>query len=102
MIRNEIKSTLTVAAIAQKIGCSTRLLEKDFKAVLGKSVIGEIGEVRMSKVLDLLKRTTTSEDAIAAECGYGSLGTLRNAFRARFNTTMREYRSASRQVDMKP
>ena len=97
IIRTELKSTLTVAAIAQKIGCSTRLLEKDFKAVLGKSVIGEIGEVRMSKVLDLLKRTAKSEEAIAAECGYGSLGTLRNAFRARFNTTMREYRAASRQ-----
>ena len=93
LIRNEIKSTLTVAAIAQKIGCSARLLEKDFKAVLGKSVIREIGEVRMSKVLDLLKRTAKSEEAIAAECGYGSLGTLRNVFRARFNTTMREYRA---------
>ena len=92
LIRNEIKSDLTVAAIAQKVGCSARLLEKDFKAVLGKSVIREIGEVRMSKVLELLKRTTKSEEAIAFECGYGSLGTLRNAFRARFNTTMREWR----------
>ena len=93
MIRNEIRSTLSVAAIAQKIGCSARLLEKDFKAVLGKSVIREIGEVRMSKALDLLKRTAKSEEAIAAECGYGSIGTLRNVFRARFNTTMREWRA---------
>ena len=95
LIRNEIKSTLTVTAIAHKIGCSTRLLEKDFKAVLGRSVIREIGEVRMSKALDLLKRTAKSEEAIAAECGYGSLGTLRNVFRARFNATMREYRASS-------
>ena len=101
MIRNEIKSTLTVAAIAQKIGCSARLLEKDFKAVLGKTVIREIGEIRMSKVLDLLKRTTKNEETIAAECGYGSLGSLRNAFRARFNKTMREWRAASRQVESK-
>lgn len=101
LIRNEIKSTLTVAAIAQKIGCSTRLLEKDFKVVLGKSVIGEIGEVRMSKVLYLLKRTTTSEDAIAAECGYGSIGTLRNVFRAKFGTTMRKWREAVRRLDVK-
>ena len=92
LIRGEIRSQLTVAAIAQKIGCSPRLLEKDFKAVLGRSVIREIGEVRMSKVLDLLKRTVRSEEAIASECGYGSLGTLRNAFRSRFNTTMREWR----------
>ena len=92
LIRNEIKSALTVAAIAQKVGCSTRQLEKDFKAVLGKSVIREIGEVRMSKVLDLLKRTAKSEETIASECGYGSLGTLRNAFRARFSKTMREWR----------
>ena len=68
--------------------------KKDFKAVLGKSVIHEIGEVRMSKVLELLKRTTKSEEAIAAECGYGSIGTLRNVFRARFNTTMREWRKS--------
>ena len=92
LIRSEIKSTLTVSAIAQKIGCSARLLEKDFKAVLGRSVVREIGEVRMSKVLDLLKCTTKSEETIASECGYGSYGTLRNAFRARFKKTMREWR----------
>lgn len=92
LIRGEIRSQLTVAAIAQKIGCSPRLLEKDFKTVLGRSVIREIGEVRMSKVLNLLKHTVRSEEAIASECGYGSLGTLRNAFRSRFNTTMREWR----------
>ena len=57
LIRTEIKNPLTVATIAHKIGCSTRLLEKDFKAVLGRSVIREMGEVRMSKVLNLLKRT---------------------------------------------
>ena len=92
LIRSEFASTLTVATLAQKIGCSARLLEKDFKTVLGKPVISEIGEVRMSKVLDLLKRTTKSEEVIASECGYGSLGTLRNAFRARFRTTMRKWR----------
>lgn len=92
LIRNEIKSTLTVSAIAQKIGCSQRLLEKDFKAVLGRSVINEIADVRMSKVLNLLKHTAKSEEVVASECGYGSLGTLRNAFRSRFGTTMRAWR----------
>lgn len=98
LIRSEIKTSLTVAAIANRIGCSTRLLEKNFKAVLGRSVIREIGEARMSKALDLLRHTAKSEEAIAAECGYGSHGTLRNVFRARFNATMREYRAASRQA----
>lgn len=95
LIRGEIRSRLTVAAIAQKIGCSARLLEKDFKDVLGRSVIREMGEVRMTKVLDLLKRTAKSEEAIAAECGYGSPGTLRNAFRAQFGTTMRAWRASA-------
>jgi transcriptional regulator GlxA family with amidase domain len=95
LIRGEIRSRLTVAAIAQKIGCSARLLEKDFKDVLGRSVIHEMGEVRMTKVLDLLKRTAKSEEDIAAECGYGSPGTLRNAFRAQFGTTMRAWRASA-------
>ena len=55
-------------------------------------MIGEIGEVRLSKVLNLLKLTAKSEEAIASECGYGSLGTLRNVFRSRFGTTMRAWR----------
>ncbi|MBQ7234412.1 MAG: helix-turn-helix domain-containing protein [Kiritimatiellae bacterium] len=54
-----------------------------------------MGEVRMTKVLDLLKRTAKSEEAIAAECGYGSPGTLRNAFRAQFGTTMRAWRASA-------
>jgi len=92
IIRTELKSAITVASIARKIGCSERLLEKDFKTVLGKSVIGEIGEVRMSKAVDLLRRTTRNEASIAAECGYGSAGTLRNAFRAKFGTTMQKWK----------
>ena len=90
MIRGELKSAPSVAAIARKIGCSARLLENDFKSVLRRSIIREICEIRMKKALDHLKRTTKSEEAIANKCGYGSPGTLRNAFRARFKTTMRE------------
>lgn len=35
------------------------------------------------------------DQAIAAECGYGSPGTLRNAFRAQFGTTMRTWRASA-------
>lgn len=96
IIRTELKSSIAVASIARRIGCSTRLLEKDFKAVLGRSVIGEICEARLSKAKDLLRRTARDEASIAAECGYRSVGTLRNAFRAANGTTMRKWREAVR------
>ncbi len=92
IIRSEIKSQISVSAIAHRIGCSTRLLEKDFRSVLGRTVVGEIGRVRLTKARDMLKHTQKSEESIAAACGYGSLGTLRNAFRSQYGMSIRKWR----------
>lgn len=96
IICGEFKTPLTVACIAHRIGCSVRLLEKDFHTVLGHTVIGEIRNVRMSKALDMLKHTHYDEKTIAVSCGYGSVGTLRNIFRATHGMTMRKWREAAR------
>lgn len=93
LIRTELKSALTVSAIARRIGCSSRLLEKDFRSVLGRTVVAEIGRVRMAKAQDMIKHTQKSEESIAIACGYGSVGTLRNTFHAKYGMSIRKWRS---------
>ncbi len=80
-------------AVARRIGCSSRLLEKDFQSVLGRTVVAEIGRVRMATAQDMIKHTQKSEESIALACGYGSVGTLRNTFHAKYGMSIRKWRS---------
>ena len=73
-------------------GCSERLLEKNFKKVLGHSVCREIQEQRLALVTKALKDTAQPIDGIARACGFKNGNYLKNLFRSRFGMTMREYR----------
>lgn len=86
---------LTVYGLAQTVGCSTRLLEKDFKRTIGRSIVEERNRIRLEKVQELLQTTSMDESSIAATAGFGSAAYLRNLFRKRFGMTMRQWRIKS-------
>ena len=83
---------LAVGNLAKIVGCSTRLLEKDFKKTTGRSIIDELNRIRLAKVQELLRNTSLDETAIATASGFGSCAYLRNLFRKRFGLTMRIWR----------
>ena len=81
-----------VGNLAKIVGCSTRLLEKDFKTATGRSIIDEHNRIRLAKVQELLRNTSLDETAIDTASGFGSCAYLRNLFRKRFGLTMRTWR----------
>lgn len=91
-IRKNLTKHLTVPGIARIVGCSPRLLEKDFKSVLCHTIVEAINRERLACVKDLLTSTSLDEESIAHRCGFGSLSRLRSLFSSNFGTTMRKWR----------
>ena len=91
-IRRKAGEPITVGSVVRASGCSERLLEKNFKMVLGHSVCREIQEQRLALVTKSLKETAQPINDIARSCGFKNGNYLKNLFRSRFGMTMREYR----------
>lgn len=90
---------IDVATVVAQMGCSRRLADMYFKKSLGRTVLGEIHEVRLSRVKDLLSRPVCDMSGLANFAGYSSNDDLRRVFKKRFGCTMRQYRKdASRSV----
>lgn len=96
IIRQKAADGISVPMIAKTVGCSVRLLEKDFKSVAERSIVDELNRVRLAKVQDLLRNTSADEAAVAAAAGFGSSAYLRNLFRRRFGLTMRTWRQRNK------
>ena len=95
-IRRNACGTLTVRMVVRAVGGSERLLEKNFKSVLGHSICREIQYRRLDAAKRLLAETAHPIASIAAECGFGSDNYLKNLFKRRFGTTMSRYRGELR------
>ena len=83
---------ITVSDIALELGCSARLLQMRFKDTVGISIKEFISDVRMERVLMMLKNSSTPIQHIAKACGYGTDAALRTAFRKRHSMSMNEWR----------
>lgn len=71
---------------------SARHLARLFKQQHGVSYTAYLRELRMHKGADLLRRTTSQVQRIAARVGYGDPLRFISHFRARFNLSPREFR----------
>lgn len=91
-IRTHAFTGISTGAVAKSIGGSQRLLEMNFKKVIGHSIHEEINLVRLAKVKDMLAKTSHSFDSIAAFCGFHNTNHLRNLFKARTGMTLSEWR----------
>lgn len=96
LIRRKANEGITVAAVVKAIGGSERLLEKNFKEVVGHSICREIQDIRLTKVKELLKKTALPIDVIAEHCSFRNSNYLKNLFAKRFGQTMSAFRSANR------
>ena len=85
-------AVVSTGAVAKSIGGSQRLLEMNFKKVIGHSIHEEINLVRLAKVKDMLAKTSHSFDSIAAFCGFHNTNHLRNLFKRKFRMTLSDWR----------
>jgi LacI family transcriptional regulator len=69
-IRDQARSGLSTAQVAQAVGISRSSLDKKFRNVLRRSVADEISRVRSEQIARLLKETTLPATEIAEAFGF--------------------------------
>lgn len=95
-IRRHAQSDIGVGDIAMSLGVSTRLLQKNYRMVKGRTLIEDLQDERLARVRRMLRRTTTPIDAIGQFCGFKSTSHLKTLFRRRFGMTMGEFRATGK------
>ena len=86
----------TAADVIRRSGVTKCLFTLRFREAMGHSVRAEIEQVRLARVLTLLAETDTPLGVVADMCGFGSEVELRQIFRKRVRTSMKEWRALNR------
>ena len=98
-IRRRVAEGISAVDILPILGGSRRSAEKRFRLATGKSILEEILDVRFEKLLSLLEQRHIPLGSLAGLVGFSSDNHLQRLFKARFGTTLSEYRK-SRQVTL--
>jgi len=87
---------LVPSALAAALKVSRRYLEIRFKEVKGESIAETIRRRKLKEVCRMLRETDLPIGEIATRCGFPVPTHLNALFRRTFGTTLRAYRTASR------
>ncbi len=90
--RARLAEGFSLDAAAAACGTSKRTLARRLRAVLGKSPLSYVQELRVERAVHLLRTTDIGVDAIAARVGYADGVTLRTLLRRRLGRGAREIR----------
>jgi LacI family transcriptional regulator len=93
LIRREACSGLKASDVVKAMGVTERLAETRFKNAVGHRITEEITDVRMERVLELLRDPKQDIGPIANLCGWDAEAFLKRIFKRRFGMTMREWRA---------
>lgn len=90
--RQNLAAGFSLQAAAQALAVTPRTLQRRTEAVLGKSPLGFVQDMRVERAQSLIA-TGLDLEAIAAEVGYADGATLRNLLRRRLGRGVRELRA---------
>ena len=94
-IRQYATTQIGVGDVAAAVGVSPRVLQRNFRAVTGTTILDAIQEVRLEKAKSLLRKTTIPVNNLATFCGFSSPSHLKRLFKARLGTTMSAWRTSA-------
>ena len=83
---------ISVADVARRLGVSRSLLDLRFRELQHETVHDAIVRRRLALLKSRLLTSHASIAEVSADCGWGSLNAVKNLFRRRFGTTMRDFR----------
>lgn len=93
-VRERLDTAISLDAVADALATSTRTLTRRLNAVLGKTPVEYIQDLRIERAVQLLKTTRLTVDRIAEQVGYADGHTLRTLLRRRLGKGVRELRGS--------
>lgn len=94
--RQHLSEGITIEEAAHAIATSKRTLARRLQAVLGRTPLAYVQDLRVERAVHLLRTTSLGLDAIAAQVGYADGITLRTLLRKRLGRTVRDVRRGPR------
>lgn len=91
--RRHLGDRFSLEDAARSVGASERTLARRLRAVLGKTPLGYVQDLRVERALHRLKTSSDSVDTIAVEVGYNDGVTLRTLLRRKTGRGVRELRA---------
>ena len=91
--RRHLAEPFQLERAARAVGASQRTLQRRVRAVLGKSPVGFVQDLRLERAVHLLRSTRDDVEGIAQAVGYEDASTLRTLLRRRMSTGVRELRA---------
>jgi AraC family transcriptional regulator len=95
-VQEGLGQPLSVVALAEGCGISTRHLMRTFKKTEGITLSGYIARERMIRAKQLLAESDHPIKVVAAKCGFGTASSFSVAFSNAVGQTPREYRESQR------
>ena len=93
---DHLGADLSVAALADRACLSERHFARAFKAETGLTPAAYVERLRVERARLALESSTASVETIAAQCGFGSVETMRRSFARRLGVSPSAYRSRFR------
>ncbi|MDF7824173.1 DNA-binding transcriptional regulator [Pontiellaceae bacterium B12227] len=95
-INDHASEPLTVSEVTGALFCNRRVLEKKFKAEVGRTLHEEIRRSRIKRACGLLRESDMLVEVLAEACGYSSRERFNAAFRRETGKTPSAYRKEYR------
>jgi AraC family transcriptional regulator, carnitine catabolism transcriptional activator len=99
VMEQNMEEPLTPDALAESIGVTRRQLERLFCSAMKDTPTHFYLGLRLTRARELLQQTDMSILAVCVACGFESPSHFSRTYRARFNTSPRQDRSALRAVN---
>lgn len=97
LLEQNLQTNYTLRELARKALMNEFKLKKGFKQIFNKSIHALHYELRMQKVIQLLKETDLKLEDIARKIGYHFLTSFISAFRRSYKVTPYTYRKKHRE-----
>lgn len=89
---DHLADDLTVPALAARAQMSERTFARAFRREVGQTPAAYVEQLRVQRARLQLETTATPTEAIAVQCGFGTVETLRRAFARRVGVSPGAYR----------
>jgi transcriptional regulator GlxA family with amidase domain len=90
---DNLQADLSVAALAERAFMSPRNFARVFSREVGTTPAAFVESLRVERARALLESTELQLDAIARQCGFGTVETLRRSFGRRVHVSPSDYRA---------